>query len=95
MTDKPNSSHLEAAKSKTQLLIAIASNDDARSSKDKEVLNDIFAKANLLAEIEVYAGAAHGGCPPDSHVHNEPQAEKAWAACWCCLEKRRPIPRGI
>ena len=31
------------------------------------------------AEIEVYAGAAHGWCPPDSQVYNEPQAEKAWS----------------
>jgi carboxymethylenebutenolidase len=79
VTDKPNSPHLEAAKSKAQFLIAIASNDDARSPKDKEVLKDTFAKANLPAEIEVYAGAAHGWCPPDSHVYSEPQAEKAWS----------------
>jgi dienelactone hydrolase len=30
-------------------------------------------------EIEVYAGAAHGWCPPDPQVYNEPQAEKAWS----------------
>ena len=29
--------------------------------------------------IEVYEGAAHGWCPPDSGVYNEPQAEKAWS----------------
>ena len=38
-----------------------------------------FAKAKLPAEIEVYAGAAHGWCPPDSAVYNEKQAERAWA----------------
>jgi carboxymethylenebutenolidase len=38
-----------------------------------------FSKANLAAEIEVYAGAAHGWCPPDSRVYNEPRAEKAWS----------------
>ena len=36
-------------------------------------------KASLPAEIEVYTGAAHGWCPPDSGVYNEPQAEKAWS----------------
>ena len=46
---------------------------------DKTVLKETFAKANLTAEIEVYAGAAHGWCPPDSRVYNEPQAEKAWS----------------
>jgi carboxymethylenebutenolidase len=79
VTDKPNSPHLQAAKSKAQFLIAIAENDDQRSPNDKNVLKDTFAQANLPAEIEVYAGAAHGWCPPDSHVYNEPQAEKAWS----------------
>ena len=37
------------------------------------------AKANLPAEIDVYEGAAHGWCPPDSGVYNEPQAERAWS----------------
>lgn len=79
VTDMPNSPHLLAAKSKAQFLIAIAANDDARSPKDKDVMKDSFAKAGLPAEIEVYADAAHGWCPPDSHVYNEPQAEKAWS----------------
>jgi len=79
VTDAPDSPHLQAAKSKAQFLIAIAENDDARSPNDKTILKETFAKANLAAEIEVYAGAAHGWCPPDSHVYNEPQAEKAWS----------------
>jgi carboxymethylenebutenolidase len=79
VTDKPDSPHLQAAKSKAQFLIAIAENDDARSPNDKNVLKETFAKANLPAEIEVYAGTAHGWCPPDSHVYNESQAEKAWS----------------
>ncbi|HEY1215996.1 MAG TPA: dienelactone hydrolase family protein [Bryobacteraceae bacterium] len=79
VTDKPNSPHLEAATSKAQFLIAIAANDDMRSPNDKNVLKETFAKANLPAEIEVYAGAAHGWCPPDSRVYNEPQAERAWS----------------
>jgi carboxymethylenebutenolidase len=79
VTDQPNSPHLEAARSKAQFLIAIASNDDARSPDDKTTLKETFAKANLPAEIEVYEGAAHGWCPPDSSVYNEPKAEKAWS----------------
>ena len=79
VSDQPNSPHLQAAKSKAQFLIAIAENDDQRAPNDKNVLKETFAKASLPAEIEVYAGAAHGWCPPDSQVYNEPQAEKAWA----------------
>ena len=79
VTATPNSPHLEAAKSKAQFLVAIAENDDARAPNDKAAMKDTFAKANLTAEIEVYAGTAHGWCPPDSQVYNEPAAEKAWS----------------
>ncbi len=79
VTDKPDSPHLQAAKSKARFLIAIAASDDTRSPNDKNVLKDTFAKTNLPAEIEVYTGTAHGWCPPDSRVYNEPQAEKAWS----------------
>ncbi len=78
VTDQPNSPHLQAARSKAQFLVCIAANDDARSPNDKTALKETFAKAERPAEIEVYEGAAHGWCPPDSSVYNEPQAEKAW-----------------
>jgi carboxymethylenebutenolidase len=79
VTEAPNSPHLQAAKTKAQFLIAIAENDDKRAPNEKTVLKDTFAQANLPAEVEVYAGAAHGWCPPDSRVYNEDQAEKAWS----------------
>jgi len=78
VTKNPNSPHLQAATSHAQFLVAIAENDDQRSPGDKDAMRETFAKANLPAEIEVYAGSAHGWCPPDSSVYNEPQAEKAW-----------------
>lgn len=79
VTDQPNSPHLQASQTKAQFLVAIASNDDARAPKDKDVLKETFEKAKRPAEIEVYENAAHGWCPPDSQVYNEPQAEKAWS----------------
>ena len=79
VTDQANSPHLQASRTKVQLLIAIAANDDMRSPNEKNVLKETFAKTNQPAEIEVYTGAAHGWCPPDSGVYNEPQAEKAWS----------------
>jgi carboxymethylenebutenolidase len=77
-TTAPNSPHLQAAATKAQFLIAVAENDDKRNPTEKDTLRETFTKANLPAEIEVYA-AAHGWCPPDSRVYNEPLAEKAWA----------------
>ena len=79
VTDQPNSPHLQASRTKVQLLVAIAANDDMQRPTEKDVLRETFAKTNQPAEIEVYTGAAHGWCPPDSGVYNEPQAEKAWA----------------
>lgn len=79
VTEQPNSPHLQAAKSNAHFLVAIAANDDQRSPNDKITLKETFAKANRPGEIEVYEGAAHGWCPPDSGVYNEAQAEKAWA----------------
>ena len=79
VTKTSNSPHLQAAKSKAQFLIAIAANDDERAPDDKNILKETFEKANLPAEIEVYTGAAHGWCPPDTTVYNQEQAEKAWS----------------
>jgi carboxymethylenebutenolidase len=79
VSDQPNSPHLQAVKSHAQFLIAIAASDDQKSPKDKDTLKETFAAAKLPAEIEVYEGSAHGWCPPDSGVYNEPLAEKAWS----------------
>ena len=78
VADTPDSPHLLIPRMKANYLIAIAANDDARAPNDKQVLRTSFASAKLPAEIEVYDGAMHGWCPPDSRVYNQPQAEKAW-----------------
>jgi carboxymethylenebutenolidase len=78
VTDRPDSPHLLIPKMKAHFLFAIAENDDQRDPNAKNVLREAFAAAKLPAEIEVYEGALHGWCPPDSAVYNEPQAEKAW-----------------
>jgi carboxymethylenebutenolidase len=73
-----NSPHLLAAATKASYLIAIAENDDKQRPNDKTILKETFDKAKVPAEIEVYQ-AAHGWCPPDTQVYNEPAAEKAWS----------------
>lgn len=77
-TDQPDSPHLLIPKMKAHFLVAIAENDDQKQPGAKDTLRDAFARAGLPAEIEVYAGALHGWCPPDSAVYNAAQAEKAW-----------------
>jgi carboxymethylenebutenolidase len=79
VTKAPDSPHLLIPTMKAHFLFAVAENDDQKEPEAKDVLREEFAKAKLPAEIEVYAGAAHGWCPPDSAVYNEKQAERAWA----------------
>ena len=72
-----SSPHVVAAATKASFLVAIAENDDKQRPNDKTVLKETFDKAKLFSEIEVYP-AAHGWCPPDTQVYNEPAAERAW-----------------
>jgi carboxymethylenebutenolidase len=87
VTDKPDSPHLLVPQMKAHYLVAIAENDDKNDPKAKDVLRETFAQANLPAEIEVYAGAMHGWCPPDSRVYNEAQAERAWSRLLALFER--------
>lgn len=91
-TDKPDSPHLLIPQMKAQFLIAIAGNDDAKEPAAKDTLRASFAKANLPAEIEVYAGTMHGWCPPDSRVYNHDQAEKAWSRMLALFSRSLDLP---
>lgn len=86
-TDKPDSPHLLIPSMKASFLIAIADNDDKTDPKAKDTLRDSFAAAKLPAEIEVYTGAQHGWCPPDSQAYNKDMAEKAWSRQLALFEK--------
>jgi carboxymethylenebutenolidase len=78
------SPHLLIPKMKSQMLIAIAQNDDKRQADAKDKLKEAFGNAHLKAEVEVY-GADHGWCVPDMPpangvaIYNKPEAERAWA----------------
>ena len=78
-TDKDNSPHLLIPSMQAGFLIAVAENDDEKEPEAKGMLRTAFDKAGLAAEIEVYKGALHGWCPPDSPVYDEAHAEHAWA----------------
>jgi len=86
VTDQDDSPHLLVPTIKAHYLFAIADNDDENQPEAKDVLRDAFAQAGLPAEIEVYKGAMHGWCPPDSTVYDEAQAEKAWSRLLALFE---------
>ena len=87
VTTAANSPHLLIPQMKAQFLCCVAANDDEREPDAKNVLRDSFAAAGLQAEIEVYEGAMHGWCPPDSAVYFEAQAEKAWSRMLVLFER--------
>ena len=87
VTDQPDSPHLLVPSMTAHYLFAIAENDDESEPEAKDVLREAFAEAGLPAEIEVYAGALHGWCPPDTQVYNEAQAERAWSRLLALFER--------
>ena len=87
VTDQPDSPHLLAPQMKAHYLFAIAEDDDQRQPEAKDALREAFEAAGLPAEIEVYEGAMHGWCPPDTQVYNEAQAERAWRRLLALFER--------
>ncbi len=83
VTDKPDSPHLLAPRIKARMYFGIASNDDERQPEAKTVLKDVFAKAGVPSDIEVYP-ARHGWCVADmpiekgAPIYDATQAERAW-----------------
>lgn len=77
-TDKPDSPHLLIPGTQAGYLFAIADNDDQQNPEEKTRLNAVLDPRPQWHEVEVYKGAMHGWCPPDSRAYNETAAEKAW-----------------
>ncbi len=85
-TDADNSPHLLIPQTQSAMLHCVAANDDEADPLAKDTLSTAYAAARLPAEIEVYDGALHGWCPPDSQVYNEAQAERAWSRMLALFE---------
>lgn len=86
-TDSESSPHLLIPTMKAGFLIAVAENDDEKEPQTKGILRKAFEEAELEAEIEVYKGALHGWCPPDSQVYNLAAAERAWTRMLMLFER--------
>ena len=71
---------------KASFLFAIAANDDENDPGMKDRLRAAYDAAGLSAEIEVYEGANHGWCVPQSAAYNEAQAERAWSRLLALFE---------
>jgi carboxymethylenebutenolidase len=74
-----DSPHLLIPKTHADYLIEIADNDDQKEPDVKDKLKAAFAEANRPAQVEVFAGCAHGWTVKGSQVYNEAGAERAWS----------------
>jgi carboxymethylenebutenolidase len=79
VTQDASSPHLLLSETRAAALIAIAENDHENAPAVKSLLREAYDKADLPAEIEVYAGTKHGWCVPDARVYAPPQADRAWS----------------
>lgn len=79
VADNPDSPHLLIPKTHADYLIEIADNDDKQDPAAKDKLKAAFAEAKRPAQVEVFAGAAHGWTVKGSQVYNEEAAERAWS----------------
>lgn len=77
-TEHGDSPHLLIPVTEAGYLFAIAENDDAKTPEEKTRLKAVLEPRKQWHEVEVYQGAMHGWCPPDSRAYNEAAAEKAW-----------------
>ncbi len=87
VTRDENSPHLLLPATKAHALIAIAENDHKRGPEVIDILRDAYADARLPAEIEIYEGAMHGWCPPDTSAYSEAHAERAWQRLLLLFER--------
>jgi carboxymethylenebutenolidase len=79
VTADADSPALLIPKTHADYLIEIAENDDKQDPTVKDKLKAAFADAKRPAQVEVFAGAAHGWTVKGSQVYNEAAAETAWA----------------
>jgi carboxymethylenebutenolidase len=78
-TDKPTSPHLLLPRIKARLYFGHAFEDRSMPQEAIEHLNDALATWGGKYQSEVYDGARHGWTTLDAPVHNQPQAERAFA----------------
>lgn len=75
--DKPDSPHLLLPQTQAAFLIAVARDDDARDSGEKDRFTAAARAVGRTAEAVVYQ-ANHGWCVPDTPAYDAGQADLAW-----------------
>jgi carboxymethylenebutenolidase len=78
MTDKSNSPHLAARKTKAELYFGCAETDHWAPIEMVRALKDDLRANDVSAEVEIYPGAEHGFAFPQRPAYHKPSAERHW-----------------
>jgi len=88
MTEKPDSPHLSARKTKAELYFGCAETDHwAPMDLVKALAADLRAN-DVKAEVEVYPGAEHGFAFPNRPAFHKPSAERHWERMFALFRRR-------
>jgi carboxymethylenebutenolidase len=78
ITDKPDSPHLVARKTKAELYFACAELDRLMPMNQVGPLREALEAGNVNAEVEIFARVEHGFAFPQRPVYDKPSAERHW-----------------
>ncbi len=78
VTDKPDSPHLQAHKTKAELYFACAETDRWAPPETIEALSKSLQGSDVKAEVELYPGAEHGFAFPQRAAYDKASAERHW-----------------
>ena len=78
VTDKADSPHLAAQKTKAELYFACAETDRWAPLEMVEALDHSMKSNNINAEVELYAGVEHGFAFPQRAAYDKAAAERHW-----------------
>ena len=88
ITEKPDSPHVVAAKTKAELYFACAEVDRWMPLDQIEPLREALRKADVNAEVELYPRVEHGFAFPARPVYDKPSAERHWERLFALFRRR-------
>jgi carboxymethylenebutenolidase len=88
MTDKPDSPHLAARKTRAELYFGCAETDHWAPIEMVKALKDDLRTNDVDAEVEIYPGTDHGFAFPKRPVYNKPSAERHWERLIALFRRR-------
>ena len=88
VTDKPDSPHLKAARSKGEFYLGFAETDPFVEDSVICDVSAVFDENGIDYTVEVHPGTQHGFCFPERPQYVEAAAEKVWDTVFDLFDRR-------